>query len=124
VDGLLNIYITGIINIGSANSLQYHSAPAPVVDEMMSQRKYAESRAEWSNLSAAGTYCKRKLDLLRIFSVRTDQLSVAALQYARLAGTTTDLAALTDKRRAYEEENAETQAAYHSYSSHCREHGC
>jgi hypothetical protein len=122
--GLLNISITSIINTGSINSLQYNSAPAAVVDETMSARKYVKNRVEWGDLAASGTYCKRKLDLLRIFSMRTDQLSLAAVQYATLAGNTTDLVALTQKSQAYEEENTETQAAYHSYSSHCREHGC
>ncbi|MDQ1469742.1 MAG: hypothetical protein QOJ99_1222 [Bryobacterales bacterium] len=75
-------------------------------------------------LSGPGTYCRRKLDLLGIFSVRTDQLSVAAVHYARLAGNTTEVEGLARTKQEYEHEKAETQEAYQAYFYHCQEHGC
>jgi hypothetical protein len=83
-----------------------------------------ESQVERVKLSASGTYCRRKLDLLRIFSVRTDQLSAAAVHYARLAGNTTDVEALARTKQEYENEKAETQEAYQVYFYHCQQHGC
>lgn len=76
------------------------------------------------NSSAYGCFCKRKLDLLRVFSTRTDLLSVAAAHFASLAGNTNSLGALAETKKEYEKEKAETHEAYQNYFNHCIEHGC
>jgi hypothetical protein len=108
----------------NVNFVPNNSEFFPVTGGKASILDYAGSQMEWAGRSQAGSYCRRKMDLLRIFSDKTDQLSAAAVHHAKLAGNTTDLGALAKTRIEYEKEKAATQAAYLLYFHHCREHGC